>query len=290
MAPSQTQSSPSDQDKDQLPGTVAALKAVLRTGLPLRPDQVPDELLRLAGVIARSVQVDDRLAQVDALERLLKATLKAAAPKPRREAAQGLFLVSRGGRTLTERRRYAAGVLDYELHHFRKRIESELLEEIAWQLHQDSLQYVRRTRDGESFEASGHTPIITEEQITHSDTAEHEVLLSRIWSDVYGLRAEIVARETSRENPEKENEFREATTGTLWYLARLLTKLSHYMEQYGKDILHGAAEYNSDSLIRLAGWTGELTAEQARDLRFTLAQVGEWDREQFSEAIQPEQK
>jgi hypothetical protein len=73
---------------------------------------------------------------------LLKATLKALAPKQRREAAEGLFVVARGGQTLTERRRYAAAALDYELHHFRKRIEPKLVEEIAWQLHQDSLQYV----------------------------------------------------------------------------------------------------------------------------------------------------
>lgn len=273
------------QSGGELSTTVVALKAVLQTGLPLKPDQVPDDLLKLAGVIARSVRVDDRLARVDALERLLKATFKAFAPKERREAVMGLFVVARGGRTLTERRRCAAGILDYELHHFRKRIEPQLLEEIAWQLHQDSLQYIRRTRDGEPFEASGHTPVITEEQVTHPDTAEHEVLLSRIWSDVYGLRAEVIAREATRDDPEQAAEHAEASIGALWYLARLLTRLNRYMERYGKGILHGTAEYNADSLIRLAGWTGELTTEQARELRFTLAQVGEWNREGFGEAI-----
>lgn len=270
---------------DALGATVKALRTVVRKGLPLRPDLVPDGLLNLAGVVARSVKPDDRLARVDALERLLKATFKAVVPKPRREAVEGLFLVARGGETLTERRRYAADALDYELDHFRKRIEPKLLEEVAWQLHQDSLQYVRRTRDGEPFEASGHTPLITEEQISHPDTAEHEVLLSQIWSDIYGLRAELIAREASRDDPEQEAEHQESATGALWYLARLLTKLSRYMELYGKGILHGTAEYNADSLIRLAGWTGELTDEQARDLRFILARVGEWDRAGFGTAL-----
>src|SRR5680860_1157495 len=240
---------PTVQTGGELTDTVEALKVVVRKGVPLRPDRVPDELLDLAGVVARSVQADDRLARVDALERLLKATFKTVVPKQQREAVQGLFLVARGGKTLTERRTFAAGLLDYELHHFRKRIEPQILEELAWQLHRDSLQYVRRTKDGEPFEASGHTPVITEEQIAQPDTAEHEILLSRIWSDVYGLRAEVIARGASRDDPEKVAEHADASIGALWYLARLLTKLSRYMELHGKAILHGTPEYNADSLI-----------------------------------------
>jgi hypothetical protein len=156
-----------------------------------------------------------------------------------------------------------------------------LLQDIAWRLHQDSLQYVKRSRDGAPFEASGHTPIITEGQITHPDTAEHEILLSRIWSDVYGLRAELIAREATSDVSQRQAEHQEAVVGALWYLARLLTRLSHYSEHYGRSILHGTAEYNADALIQLAGWTGEVTAEQARELRFILAQVGEWDRATF---------
>lgn len=258
-----------------------ALKPVLKAGLPLRPGVAPDVLLDLAGVIARSVQPDDQLARVDALDRLLRATLKLLQPPERQEAAELLFIVARGGRTLTRRRIEAAVVLDYEVHHFRKRIEPIILRDIAWNLHQDSLQYVRRSRDGAPFEVSGHTPLITEQQLAHPDTAEHEILLSRIWSDVYGLRAELIAREASRDKPEREVEFQEGCRGALWYLARLLSKLSLYSEQYGKRILHGTAEYNAEALIRLAGWTGEVTSEQARELRFVLAQVGEWDRTAF---------
>lgn len=77
----------------------------------------------------------------------------------------------------------------------------------------------------------------------------------------------------------------EAAVGALWYLARSLTKLRRYIERYGKGILHGSAEYNVESLVRLAGWTRELTTKQVRDLRFKLAQVGEWDREGFAEVI-----
>jgi hypothetical protein len=280
------QSSAKASSEDPLAELVAALKPVLRAGLPLRPGVAPKVLLGLAGVIARSVQLEDELARTDALDRLLRTTLKLLQPPDRQEAAELLFIVARGGRTLTQRRIAAASALDYEVHHFRKRIEPATLEDIAWQLHQDSLQYVSRARDGAPFEASGHTPLITEEQIVHPDTAEHEVLLSRIWSDIYGLRAELIAREASRDDPDKVAEFREAAAGALWYLARLLSKLSTYSEQYGKSILHGTAEYNVEALIRLAGWTGEVTPEQARELRFVLAQVGEWDREGFTATVE----
>lgn len=264
---------------------VGALRLLLKAGLPLRPDVAPAALLDLPGVVARSVRANDRLARVDALERLLRATLKKLKPAERQDAAEGLFVVARGGRTLTQRRLYAADALGYEVHHFRKRVEPKLLEEIAWLLHQDSLQYVRRARDGAPFEASGHTPLITEEQLVHPETAEHEILLSRIWSDVYGLRAELIARESTRDDPERQAEHQEAAVGALWYLARLLSKLSRYTEQYGRSILHGTADYNAEALIRLAGWHGELTTAQVRDLRFALARVGEWDRAGFGAAI-----
>lgn len=270
---------------DPLEALTTALQPVARAGLPLRPGVAPDALLSLAGVIARSVDADDPLARVDALDRLLRATLKCLTPPERAEATELLFVVARGGKTLTTRRTAAAAALDYEVHHFRKRIEPQLLSDIAWQLHRDSLNYISRQRDAAPFEASGSTPVITEEQITQPDTAEHEILLSRIWSDVYGLRAELIAREATATDPEQADAHSDATLGALWYLARLLTKLHAYTERYGKSILHGSADYNADALIRLAGWTGDVTTEQARELRFVLAQVGEWDREGFAAAV-----
>lgn len=286
--PSGTTSPPQSRAADPLDDLTAALKLVLRGGLPLRPGIAPAVLLDLAGVVARSVRADDQLARVDALDRLLRSTLKLLQPSERAEAAQLLFILARGGRTLTLRREAAAAALGYDTHHFRKRVEPKLLEEVAWLLHRDSLRYISRRYDGAPFEASGTTPVITEEQITHPDTAEHEVLLSRIWSDVYGLRAELIAREASRDDPERSAELQQAAAGALWYLARLLSRLNTYSEKYGKAILHGSAEYNTEALIRLAGWTGELTSEQARELRFVLAQVGEWDRKAFHSLLPPQ--
>jgi hypothetical protein len=276
-----TKQQPERSADDALAEISAALKVVLRAGLPLQPKAVPEVLFNLPGVIARSVRPDDPLASVDALDRLVRTLLKRLEPPERRDAAELLFLVSRGGRTLTQRRLAAAASLDYEVHHFRKRIEPKLIEELAWRLHKDSLQYVRRRHDGKPFEASGDTPTITEEQVSEPEMAGREILISRIWSDVYGLRAELIAREASRSDPDHLGEFQEAANGAFWYLARLLTNLSAYTDKYGKAILHGNAEYNAEALIRLAGWTGELTPEQTRELRFALARAGQWDRAGF---------
>lgn len=110
-------------------------------------------------------------------------------------------------------------------------------------------------------------------------------MLSRIWSDVYGLRSELIQREAARDDPEQTAAFSDAATGSRWYLARLLTALDRYMDRYGTTILHGASEFDARSLTRVAGWSGEVGEAEARELRFLMARVGEWDRRVFETAI-----
>jgi hypothetical protein len=271
------------QDAAALDPLVAALRGLLRFGLPLRPETAPDELLGLKGVLARSVDPGQRLARVDALEKLLRAELKHLGLVNLRRPAQALFGFGSGaGLTLTDRRHRAAALAGYELDHFRKRIEPKICRQLAWQLHQDGLRYVRRGGGSAPIETSGPTPSIQAEHIERPDTAEHEALLSRIWSDVYGLRAELILHESARDDPEGTRQFEEAQGGSEWYLARLLTGLDRYMDRYGSRILHGAAEHDARSLVRLAGWSGEITDAAARELRFRLARSGEWDRAAFT--------
>jgi hypothetical protein len=44
-----------------------------------------------------------------------------------------------------------------------------------------------------------------------------------------------------------------------------------FLQQYGDEIFHGSAAHNAEDLIRLAGWTGDLTPEEARELRWLVA-------------------
>lgn len=249
------------------------LKLVLRVGLPITPALEIPALLGLRGVWARAVDPSDPLARVDAADRLVRAQLKRVAlSKLNRDelpdAVQRLFgTAGSRGRDLTTRRADAADKLGYDEDHFRKRVEPKIIAQLAWQLERDSLQYVPRGRKHPPPEASGDTPIISEEDITDPERAEHEILLSRIWSEVYGLRAELIERETHRGGGEAAR-FKEADEASELRLGTLLNYLDDYLTRYGDKILHGEAEFKAEALIRLAGWRGELTEKQARELRW----------------------
>lgn len=106
----------------------ADLKVLLRHGLPLRPEIVPDALTRLNGAVARSVDPDDRLARLDGLEKLLRAELKHFGVARLQKPAGALFgLGGAAGGNLTERRHKAATLAGYQLDHFRKRIEPQIV-------------------------------------------------------------------------------------------------------------------------------------------------------------------
>ena len=62
--------------------------------------------------------------------------------------------------------------------------------------------------------------------------------------------------------------FKEADAAAELRLGILLNYLDDYMTRYGDRILHGEAEFKAEALIRLAGWRGELTEKQARELRW----------------------
>lgn len=257
--------------------------ALLRAGLPVRPRTAPASMLVLPNVAARATVADDRLARVDALDRLVRKELRRLGLVDLRKAAATLFGAKGGGGTLTERRRHAANQAGYEFDHFRKRIEPKIIEQVAWQLYQGSLQFAQRRNGSEPIAASGDTPTIEPEHVEKPKPADQEILLSQIWSEVYGLRAELTAREVARDDPERTEEFEDAAASALWRLARLLTRLDVYLERYGRTILHGEAEYDANALIRLAGWSGELSQEDARNLRFALARVGEWNPANFQQ-------
>ena len=256
------------------------IKRVLRAGLPITPALEIPALLGLRGVWARAVDPSDPLARVDAADRLVRVQLKRIAlPKLNRDelpdAVQRLFgTAGSRGRDLTTRRADAADKLGYDGDHFRKRVEPKIVEQLAWQLHRDSLQYVPRGRKHPPPEASGDTPTISEEDITDPERAQHEILLSRIWSEVYGLRAELIEREVHRGGV-GDARFNETGEAAELRLGALLNYLDDYMTRYGDKILHGEAEFKAEALIRLAGWRGELTEKQARELRWRARRHGQ---------------
>ena len=264
----------------------SALKRVLRKGLPVIPDAAPPVLLRLRGVRARAIDVGDFLSRVKAVNALLQSLLLALGDTEEAQALQILFAVhgAERGTTLTERRSRArsVGTWEYDDTHFRKNIEPRLIRDLAWFLHEDSQNYTPRPRYARpETEISGDTP-----NLTAADINEQEELVSRIWALVYELRAELIhkARLETLEDAD-QSQFDDVAGTTLWLVARLLSRIHDYLEQYGDRILHGDAEFRAEGLIRLAGWRHDLSAQEATRLRYVVAKSGEADRERFLAAL-----
>lgn len=268
----------------ELGDLIEGLKVVLRRGLPVTPDQAPDVLVRLRGVEARAINADDFLSCVKALNGLLLALLLALGDSEEAQALQILFAANASdrGTTLTARRARACrvGAWDYDPDHFRKHVEQRLVRDLAWLIHEDSQNYTPRTKYAPApTEISGDSP-----SLTAADVNEQEELLSRVWSLVYELRAELIRQASLQDSAADPDLIREAAETTLWVVARLLTRVHEYLERYGDRILHGDAEYRVEGLIRLAGWSYELGPEQAAELRLVAARAGE-QRNGFVDAL-----
>lgn len=262
----------------------AALKRVIRVGLPVKPDAAPQLLLELRGVRARAIDAGRFLSRIKALNGLLHGLLTDLGEGEEARALQALFAVHAEdrGTTLTHRRRRAAGILGYNDTHFRKHVETRLLRDLAWLLHEDSQTYTPRTRYApEPTEISGDTPALRS-----ADVNQQEELVSRIWALVYELRAELIRKAGLEAVEDADPAVIEDAAGTsLWLVARLLSRIHDYLERYGDRILHGEAEFDAESLIRLAGWSYELGPEEATRLRFLIAKIGNHDRDRFLAAL-----
>ena len=226
------------------------------------------------------------LSRVKALNALLQGLLLGLGDAEEAQALQILFAARADSRgtTLTDRRSRAAsvGTWDYDPTHFRKNIEPRLVRDLAWFLHDDSQTYTPRTKHAPpETEISGDTPALTP-----ADVNEQEELVSRIWALVYELRAELIHKALLEADPTTIEKAIDDASGTcFWRVARLVTRIHDYLERYGDRILHGDAEFRAEGLIRLAGWTYELTTEETTRLRFAVAKVGHIDRDRFLRAL-----
>ncbi len=232
---------------------VEELRRLLHRGLPATEDTAGAVLLNLKSVFARAVHPRERLSRLDALNALLPRLLDKLEDETYREATRNLFGVAAGtrGTTLTARRRQAAAVLNYNVDHFRSRIENELVTALAEEVLRDLLRYGSRIkRAAESMEPTGDTPRLDPEDLT----AEEE-LVSRIWQHVYGLRAEMIAHLRIVQHAGYEGQAEDHRQAVLRQEATLRKLVREYTETYGKALIrHGEAEYAVEGLERLAGW------------------------------------
>lgn len=114
----------------------AALKPVIRRGLPVTPETAGDLLPDLRCAYALAVHPEDRLSRVTALDELLRELLNQLGDADFGRATRLLFAhdATAAVTKLTVRRRRAAELMGYDPDHFRKRIEPKLRQTVVQSL------------------------------------------------------------------------------------------------------------------------------------------------------------
>lgn len=164
----------------------AALRDLLRAGLPLSDYAAVDlVLLDLRGVVAWAAWPDDPASRLRALDSLLRWQLARFVHHRLAGPARLLFgaIPEAAGLALTERREKAAASADYEVHHFRKRVEPEICEQLADMLNADSEDL--RSRAIPPALGQARMPLQLPADVFAWAAAEHEQALSLLWSGVY---------------------------------------------------------------------------------------------------------
>jgi hypothetical protein len=185
------------------------------------------------------------------------------------------------GQNLTVRRSLAATQAGHEVHHFRKRIEPRLIDQLAWELLADADRFTRSPAIAPRLAAfTGRQPVTADPFAW--EVTEQEEQLCRTWAAIYALRADLLGleRQISLRSDRTDLGFRAVTAAWRWASAR--TEALTYAAATGAD----DPEVIADDLVVLAGWTPPLTRPQADQL--TQAAVCGASRAQFVAALHDE--
>lgn len=264
----------------------AVLRDLLRAGLPLSDyASVNPVLLNLRGVVARAAWPDDPASRLRALDSLLRWQLARFTHHRLAASARLLFgaAAEASGLTLTERREKAAAAADYEVHHFRKRVEPEICEQLADMLNADSEDL--RSRALPPALGQARRPLRLPADVFAWEAAEHEQALSLLWSGVYALRAALLtaAVATGTGGPDSTQAIDAARTA-LWRLAQTLRAAAAYQTSYGPNVLGADPPTGPEELALLAGWYPVVTDELSTELTAAVSKAEQPD--QFWAAIQ----
>lgn len=238
---------------------IAAVRALLRAGLPPVDNHALDGLLDLRGVTVRAVNPADRASRLRALDGLLRWQLARFEHLRLAEPARLLFGAASGvsGLTLTERRARAAVAAGYEVHHFRKHIEPQICHRLTALLAADSAEAVvsavppRLSRP--------RRPLRLPADVFAWEAAEHEQAVATMWAEVYALRAALLAvARLAGMNGADHPESRVATETALWRAALLHHAVLVYQDAYGPQLLGADPGVGPEDLAAVAGWNPAL--------------------------------
>lgn len=261
---------------------MAAVRRLLRPGLPVTPGSADKALLDLRGVLARAIDPTDEASRVTALDGTLRGLLARFPDTRYAAAARALFGLppADGGQNLTTRRILAAEQAGHEVHHFRKRVEPKLVETIAWELLADADRFTRSAVIAPRLAPTTERSPIQADPFAWEVT-EHEEQLSRLWSAIYAARAELLAVERLVSLRADRRDILHTSVTAAWRWAAARAEAISYT-----DAFHPGQYSSTEELVALAGWTPTLTSAQVS--RLTEAASGGVSREQFVSALHDE--
>lgn len=261
---------------------VAAVTRLLRQGLPVTLSGADPVLLELRGIVARAVDPADATSRTTALDGTLRGLLARFPDARYAPAARALFgLPPAGpGLNLTARRNLAAEQAGHEVHHFRKRVEPKLVERIAWELLADADRFTRLP-----MIAPRLAPVTVRQPVPADpfawEVTEHEEQQTRLWSALYGARAEMLAVDRLLSLQVTRVDLIHAAVTAAWRWATARAQAISYISAYAPN-----EALSVDVLLALAGWAPPLTEAQAS--RLTEAAAGGVSRNQFVHALHNE--
>lgn len=261
---------------------IAAVAKLLRQGLPATPASADAVLLDLRGIVARAVDPADATSRTTALDGTLRALLARFPDVRYASAARALFGLppAEPGQNLTARRDLAAAAAGHEVHHFRKRVEPKLIEQIAWELLADADRFTRLPMIAPRLAPVAVRQLVPADPFAWEVT-EHEGQLLRLWSALYAARAELLAVERMISLQAGQIDLTHAAVTAAWRWGAARAEAISYANAYDS-----ASDVPLADLLALAGWTPTLTDAQASKL--TEAAAGGATREQFVHAMHNE--
>ncbi len=222
---------------------VVELTRFLRRGLPLTQATAGVVLPNLRSVIARAIHPDDPISRIDSLGTLLTRLLTDLDHDRYGQPARILYGVSPGmaGTTLTVRRQHAAQHLGYDLDHFRKRVEPDVVRAAADLLYRDMLKYKKRATGGDSFASYAVW------ELTDDDYTVEQELSALVWKFAYAVRSELIGAKRQQSEPGFETRVAEHRRMAAKYAGGLERAINNYRGLFGPIIRHGGSEYRLEA-------------------------------------------
>jgi hypothetical protein len=260
----------------------AGLQRLLKHGLPATPANTDRALLDLDGIIMRAADPFDETSRAAALNDTLLTVLARFPDLHYAPAVRALFGLAPAeqGQHLALRRELAAEQAGHEVRHFRRRVEPQLIEQIADELLADADHFARSP-----MFAPRLAPITARKPLPADpfawEDAEHEEQLNRMWSAIYAARAELLAVERLISMRADLIDIVATAVNAAWRWATARAEAIGYSTAFAPEL-----ESSVDELLALAGWVPPLTAAQAA--RLTEAAADGASRDQFTEAMHGE--